>query len=143
MKEAVSLKPEHIDADQMQIRVVQGKGQKDRYTLLGEKALDLLRLYWRVYRPTNARQRGPCLHPAPFGSSLSQQHPDIPSRCPRGHCTLEKSRGSAAGRQYGAIAIGGAWRWRPPLKSRMYSGPMASLIVRSRDPECRIHTAVS
>lgn len=53
LKEAVSLKPEHIDADQMQIRVVQGKGQKDRYTLLGEKALDLLRLYWRVYRPTN------------------------------------------------------------------------------------------
>ena len=33
------------------IRVCQGKGKKDRYTLLGKKALEVLRLYWKRYRP--------------------------------------------------------------------------------------------
>jgi site-specific recombinase XerD len=30
---------------------VRGKGDKERYTLLGQKALDTLRVYWQQYRP--------------------------------------------------------------------------------------------
>lgn len=37
--------------DRHQIHVVQGKGQKDRYTLLSPRLLEELRAYWRLYRP--------------------------------------------------------------------------------------------
>lgn len=37
--------------DRMCIKVRQGKGGKDRYTLLSPRLLESLRLYWRVYRP--------------------------------------------------------------------------------------------
>ena len=50
--ELVSLKLTDIDSSRMMIRVDQGKGRKDRYTILSEKVLDDLRLYWKVYRPT-------------------------------------------------------------------------------------------
>ncbi len=49
--EAVRLRPEDIESDRMLIRVRGGKGRKDRYTLLSEYALSLLRDYWRLYRP--------------------------------------------------------------------------------------------
>lgn len=47
------LKPEHIESDpsRMVIRVEQGKGRKDRYTVLSEKLLLELREYWRKYSP--------------------------------------------------------------------------------------------
>jgi integrase/recombinase XerD len=51
LSEAVHLKVTDIDSERMQIRVEQGKGKKDRYTLLGKTLLDELRLYWKVYRP--------------------------------------------------------------------------------------------
>jgi site-specific recombinase XerD len=35
----------------MVIRVEQGKGQKDRYTMLSPKLLETLRAYWRAGRP--------------------------------------------------------------------------------------------
>lgn len=38
--------------DRMCIKVRQGKGGKDRYTLLSPRLLETLRLYWRAYRPT-------------------------------------------------------------------------------------------
>jgi site-specific recombinase XerD len=46
--EAIRLKPEHIESDpsRMVIRVEQGKGRKDRYTILSEKLLTELREYW-------------------------------------------------------------------------------------------------
>jgi len=40
-----------IDAARMTLRVEQGKGAKDRYTLLSPRLLSELRRYWRVYRP--------------------------------------------------------------------------------------------
>jgi integrase/recombinase XerD len=49
--EVVTLKPEHIDSKRMLIKVVNGKGRKDRYTLLSEKFLKELRDYYRTYRP--------------------------------------------------------------------------------------------
>jgi site-specific recombinase XerD len=53
VSEAAHLKVSDIDSDRMQIRVAQGKGNKDRYTLLAKSALVDLREYWRAYRPTS------------------------------------------------------------------------------------------
>ena len=46
------IKPSAIDSSRMQIHVVQGKGKKDRYTILSTKTLDLLRLYFKYERPS-------------------------------------------------------------------------------------------
>ena len=53
ISELVRLKLHHIesDPDRMLIRVEQGKGKKDRYTILSKKLLEDLRTYWLQYRP--------------------------------------------------------------------------------------------
>lgn len=51
VSEAAHLKIRDIESARMQIRVDQGKGKKDRYTLLSQKVLGELRDYWRAYRP--------------------------------------------------------------------------------------------
>lgn len=53
ISEAVKLKPRHIESDpsRMMIRIEQGKGKKDRYTVLSKYLLDELRLYWQKYKP--------------------------------------------------------------------------------------------
>lgn len=50
--EAVALEPSDIDSERMRIFVRQGKGNKDRYTILTPSLLETLRVYWRTYRPT-------------------------------------------------------------------------------------------
>lgn len=50
--EAVALKPTDIDSQRMMIRVEQGKGQKDRYVMLSEQLLKILRQWYRFARPT-------------------------------------------------------------------------------------------
>ena len=49
--EVISLKPEHIDSKRMLIKVEDGKGGKDRYTLLSEKLLKELRHYYKTFQP--------------------------------------------------------------------------------------------
>jgi site-specific recombinase XerD len=49
--EATRLKVPDIDSKRMMIRVNEGKGQQDRYTLLGERNLEILRVYYKAYRP--------------------------------------------------------------------------------------------
>lgn len=51
VSEIANLKINHIDSEQMVIRVVQGKGQKDRHTLLSKRLIDDLRTYWKIYKP--------------------------------------------------------------------------------------------
>ncbi|MCP3930979.1 MAG: tyrosine-type recombinase/integrase [Bacteroidetes bacterium] len=51
VSELVSLKPEHIESKRKLIRVEQGKGNKDRYTLLSDNLLKELKAYWRRYHP--------------------------------------------------------------------------------------------
>lgn len=53
LEEACHLKLEHINRRRMQIRVEQGKGRKDRYTLLSPVLLAELENYWRTFRPVN------------------------------------------------------------------------------------------
>jgi integrase/recombinase XerD len=45
------LKPEHIDSKRMLIKVVGGKGRKDRYTMLSAKLLGELRHYYKKCQP--------------------------------------------------------------------------------------------
>ena len=52
VSEAVCLKIKHIESDRMMVYVQAGKGHKDRYTLLSQSALDVLRAYWRAFRPS-------------------------------------------------------------------------------------------
>jgi len=49
--EVIKLKPEHIESNRMLIKVVNGKGRKDRYTLLSVKLLKELRHYYKKYHP--------------------------------------------------------------------------------------------
>jgi len=51
VSELVHLRVTDIDSARMTIRVEQGKGAKDRYTLLSVRLLDELRTYWRQARP--------------------------------------------------------------------------------------------
>lgn len=48
--EVVRLKVSEIDSKRMQIRVTAGKGAKDRYTLLSEATLRVLRDYFRAFK---------------------------------------------------------------------------------------------
>jgi integrase/recombinase XerD len=56
-----------IDSQRMTIRVVQGKGNKDRYTLLSAQLLSELRRYWKQCRPSPwlfpGRRRGQPANP--------------------------------------------------------------------------------
>jgi len=49
--EAANLKISDIDSSRMQIRIQNSKGAKDRYTILSETALRILRQYWKINRP--------------------------------------------------------------------------------------------
>lgn len=51
VSELTALRLEAIDSERMVLRVEQGKGRRDRELPLGETLLNLLRDYWRVYRP--------------------------------------------------------------------------------------------
>ena len=53
ISETARLKITDIDSNRMLLRVDQGKGNKDRYTLLSQVALETLREYWKEYRPKN------------------------------------------------------------------------------------------
>ncbi|WP_052326470.1 tyrosine-type recombinase/integrase [Halobacteroides halobius] len=50
--EVVRLKIEDIDSDRMLIRIRQGKGRKDRDTILSKGGLKQLRKYYKLYKPT-------------------------------------------------------------------------------------------
>lgn len=51
VSEVTRLKIAHIERDRKVIRVEQGKGRKDRYTILSARLLYELAEYWREYRP--------------------------------------------------------------------------------------------
>jgi site-specific recombinase XerD len=53
ISEITRLRVQDIDSEQMRIFVHQGKGGKDRYTLLSQRNLNILREYWKQYRPNH------------------------------------------------------------------------------------------
>lgn len=50
--EACKLKVTDIDSQRMVLKIVQGKGRKDRYVALSTRLLEDLRIYWKAYRPS-------------------------------------------------------------------------------------------
>lgn len=63
-KELINLKPKDIETkdNKRRVRICQGKGKKDRYTVLSEKVLEELRVYFMGYHPKeylfNGRRKG-------------------------------------------------------------------------------------
>jgi site-specific recombinase XerD len=51
VSEAVNLKTTDIDSKNMQIHIRGGKGNKDRYCILSRTNLDILRQYYKSFRP--------------------------------------------------------------------------------------------
>jgi integrase/recombinase XerD len=51
LSELINVKLTDIDSARMQIRIVQAKGKKDRYSLLSVKLLEVLREYFIIYKP--------------------------------------------------------------------------------------------
>lgn len=51
VSEVSHLRVADIDSERMALRIEQGKGARDRYSLLPSQLLATLRLYWRAYRP--------------------------------------------------------------------------------------------
>jgi integrase/recombinase XerD len=49
--ETARLKITDIDSKRMMVRISQGKGGKDRYSILSQTTLEHLRQYWRKYHP--------------------------------------------------------------------------------------------
>jgi len=79
------LKPEHIDSQRMLIKVVDGKGRKDRYTMLSKMLLEELRCYYQACHP----------HPYLFPSSIKKRK-DQPLSYEAVRCIYEKARKKAA-----------------------------------------------
>jgi integrase/recombinase XerD len=51
LNEVARLKVSDIDSKKMQLLIRSGKGSKDRYALLSQASLEILRDYWKAYRP--------------------------------------------------------------------------------------------
>ena len=66
LEECSRIKIADVDSKNMRIKVVQGKGKKDRYTLLSSFALTTLREYFRQHRPAiylfEGKQKGKSMH---------------------------------------------------------------------------------
>jgi len=71
LSEATHVKIEDIDSERMQIHIHRGKGAKDRKVVLNQKLLDLLRVYFKIYRPKdylfNGQRAG-----SPYSSGAGQ-----------------------------------------------------------------------
>lgn len=67
LNEVLHLRVTDIDSARMTIRVEQGKGGKDRYTVLSAHLLEALRQYWRLGHPRTwlfpSQETGQPLHP--------------------------------------------------------------------------------
>ena len=51
LSEALNLRIVDIDGQRQQLRIVKGKGAKGRYVSIPECLLEVLRNYYRAYRP--------------------------------------------------------------------------------------------
>lgn len=67
LNEVLHLRVTDVDSARMTIRVAQGKGGKDRYTVLAPRLRDALRSYWKTTRPVPwlfpSSETGQPMHP--------------------------------------------------------------------------------
>jgi site-specific recombinase XerD len=74
--EACRLRPEDIDSERMLIHVRLGKGKKDRFVMLSEHLLKVLRAYWKAVQPQGGwmfpgRKKGEPLSKTAVGKALN------------------------------------------------------------------------
>ncbi len=72
VSEVVHLRVRDIDSERMTIRVEQGKGAQDRYTLLSPRLLAELRCYWQLEHPSPwlfPTRRGKAPRPMNYGTA--------------------------------------------------------------------------
>ncbi|PYR46359.1 MAG: integrase [Acidobacteria bacterium] len=76
LNEVLHLRVADIDSARMTIRVEQGKGGKDRYTVLSRRLLETLRSYWAIARPLPwlfpLLETGQPLHPTALQRAYQQ-----------------------------------------------------------------------
>ena len=53
ISEALAVKVKDIDSDRLQIKVDKGKGHKDRYVDVPMELIEILRQYYKTYKPTD------------------------------------------------------------------------------------------
>jgi site-specific recombinase XerD len=73
VSEVCRLRLTDLLSDRHQIHVVQGKGKKDRYTLLSPRLLKELRSYWRLYRPKDGLFPSPVYPDRPITEAAVQR----------------------------------------------------------------------
>jgi integrase/recombinase XerD len=75
LNECVHLTIKDVDSSRMVVHILGGKGAKDRYAVLAERTLHILRDYYRKYRPTHwlfeGGKDGQPLHPRTIGNIVS------------------------------------------------------------------------
>ena len=76
LSETIHVKIEDIDSHRMQVRINQGKGNKDRFVMLPQKLVDLLREYYRREKPVNylfnAKVKGHAYNPRSLQLAMQQ-----------------------------------------------------------------------
>lgn len=68
ISEAVKLAPSDVNSKRMVLHIRQAKGHKDRYVMLSEQLLIMLRTYWKYRRPS-----GDVLFPGPTGNPITER----------------------------------------------------------------------
>ncbi len=74
--ELLNLKISDVDSESMKIHIRQGKGKNDRYIMLSENVLQLLREYYKIYKPKEfiiEGQKGGNIVPKVFNQFLKVQ----------------------------------------------------------------------
>ena len=61
-----------LRSNRMQLKVVQGKGRKDRYVPISPRLLTALRIYWKEFRPTSYLFPG-LTHAVPLNGAVIQK----------------------------------------------------------------------
>lgn len=80
LNEVLHLRVTDLDAARMTIRVEQGKGGKDRYTVLSPHLLEALRVYWKATRPAAPWLFPSARRPQPMDPSALQRAYQIAKR---------------------------------------------------------------
>jgi len=86
--ELIHLKLSDIDPERMMIRVEQGKGKKDRYTILSQRLFSELKKYKQAYQPISWVFFGASRN-GPMNISVAQKVYNVAKR----KCGIEKGRG--------------------------------------------------
>jgi site-specific recombinase XerD len=72
LQECINLKLKDVDSTHMRLKVEQGKGKKDRYTILSKTTLATLREYYKHYKPKEYLFNG--VKPGTVMAARSVQH---------------------------------------------------------------------